>query len=235
MTLAPPPPPAGDQLSAHEVGRALPVRAARVSSIAGIAFLALLVVLHLVRPDVSPAWQTTSEYAVGSFGWLMVVAFLSSALGYGALVVAIFARVRRIVARIGAVVLAVACVGTAVGGVFTTDPIDTPQDQLSASGTLHGLGAGLALLLVPVAAVLIGIGLARNGGLSSARRVLLWTGVLPLAALVMFMVAQMVLLAAGDGGFGSDVPIGWPERVLVLGYAVWQITVARVIARRPEH
>jgi hypothetical protein len=235
MTLVPPPAPADDQLSAQPAGRALPARAARLSSIAGIAFLVLLVILHLVRPDVSPVWQTTSEYAVGGLGWLMVVAFTLSALGYGALAVAVLSRPRRVVARIGAVVLAVACVGAAVGGVFTTDPIDTPQDQLSASGTLHGLGAGLALVLVPVAALLVGIGLTRDGGFSSARRVLLWTGVLPLAALVMFMVAQTVLLAAADGGFGPDVHIGWPERVLVLGYAAWQITVAQVIARRPEH
>jgi hypothetical protein len=40
--------------------------AARASSIAGTAFLVLLVVLHLVRPDVPPAWQTTSVYAVAT-------------------------------------------------------------------------------------------------------------------------------------------------------------------------
>jgi hypothetical protein len=216
------------------VGRGLPVRAARVSSIAGIVFLVLLVIVHLVRPDVSPVWQTTSEYAVGGLGWLMVVAFLSSALGYGALVVAVFAGARRVVTRIGAVVLAVASVGTAVGGVFVTDPIGTPQDQLSTSGTLHGLGAGLALVLVPIAALLVGFGLARDDGFSTVRRVLLWTAVLPLAALVMFMAAQTAMLASGDGGFGPDVPIGWPERALVVGYAAWQITVARVIARRRE-
>jgi hypothetical protein len=48
-----------------------------------------------------------------------------------------------------------------------------------------------------------------------------WTAVLPLAALAMFMTAQVV------------VPIGRPERALVVVYAGWQITVARAVSRRP--
>jgi len=118
---------------AASAGRTLSVRAADISCLSGIAFLALLVLIHVVRPDVSPNWQTTSEYARGGLGWLMVVAFLLSAVGYGALAAAVLARRRRVLARNGAVILAIAAVGTVVGGVFVTDPIDTPQDQLSNS------------------------------------------------------------------------------------------------------
>ncbi|WP_158647605.1 DUF998 domain-containing protein [Actinoplanes sp. ATCC 53533] len=204
--------------------------AAGISFLAGIAFLVLLTLIHAIRPDVSPRWQTTSEYAVGGLGWLMVTAFLLSAVGYGALAVALLAGPRQALTRAGAVILALAAAGTAVGGVFVTDPIDTPQDQLSTSGTLHGLGAGLALMVLPVAALLVNLGLARSGGPAVPGRLLRWTAALPLAALVMFLTAQAVLL--GDDGFGPDVPIGWPERILVLAYAGWQITVARVVARR---
>lgn len=210
--------------------RPRPVRAADVSWMSGTAFLVLLALIHVLRTDVSPSWQTTSEYAAGRLGWLMVIAFLLSAVGYGALAYAVLARRRRVVILIGAVVLALATVGTVIGAVFVTDPIDTPQDALSTSGTLHGLGAGLALMLVPVAALLINLGLSRDSGFAAARRVLRWTAALPLAALIMFMTAQAVLL--GDDGFGPDVAIGWPERVLVLAYAAWQIVVARIVARR---
>ncbi|MFI6506405.1 DUF998 domain-containing protein [Streptosporangium sp. NPDC050855] len=232
MTLTPPSPPQDDRRTAAPAERSFPARAAGVSSIAGIAFLLLLALLHLIRPDVSTSWQTTSEYALGDLGWLMTVAFLLSATGYGALAIALLARPRRLPARIGAVVLAVVAAGTVVGGVFVTDPLGTPQDRLSTTGTLHGLGAGLALMFLPVAALLIAFGLARDGSFSTVRRALWWSAALPFAALVMFMVAQAVLLGAGDGGFGPDVPIGWPERILVLAYAAWQIIVARIVSRR---
>ncbi|MGS2648889.1 DUF998 domain-containing protein [Streptosporangium sp. G12] len=231
MTLTPPSPHQDDRLTAAPTGRAFPARAAGISLVAGVAFLLLLVLLHLIRPDVSTSWQTTSEYALGEFGWLMVVAFLLSAVGYGALAIALLVRPQRLPTRIGAVILAVAAVGTVIGGVFVTDPIDTPQDQLSASGTLHGLGAGLALMFLPVAVLLITAGLTRDSAFSTVKRGLWWTAVLPPAALVMFMVAQTVLLGA-DGRFGPDVPIGWPERLLVLAYAAWQIIVARIVSRR---
>lgn len=211
--------------------RTLRIRAAGVSWTSGVAFLALLALIHVIRPDVSPRWQTTSEYAVGGLGWLMVVAFLLSAAGYGSLAVALLAGPRRWLTRIGAILLALVALGTVVGGVFVTDPIDTPQDRLSTSGTLHGLGAGLALMVLPIAALLIGAGIIRGGGSGASARLPRWTAALPLAALVMFLTAQAVLL--GDDGFGPDVPIGWPERLLVLAYATWQIIVARAVSRRP--
>ncbi|MDI6100365.1 DUF998 domain-containing protein [Actinoplanes sp. NEAU-A12] len=194
--------------------------AATAAFVAGTAFLALLALIHVIRPDVSTARQTTSEYAAGGLGWLMVLAFLLSAAGYGALAVAVMARRPRRLARAGAIILLLAAGGTVVGAVFVTDPAGTPPDELSTSGTLHGVGAGLALMLLPVAALLIGPGLARDGGApTTGGRVLRWTAGLPLAALIVFLAAR-------------TVPVGWSERVLVVAYAAWQIIVARVLTHR---
>jgi hypothetical protein len=189
----------------------------RLSVLAGLAFLALLALIHAVRPDVSLSRQTTSEYAIGGNGWLMVVAFLLSAVGYGALAVVVLGRSRRLLSRAGGIVLALVAAGTVIGGVFVTDPLGTPQDQLSTSGTLHGLGAGLGLMLLPVAALLINLGLARDGAAGALR----WIAALPLLALAGFLAAQAV-------------PLGWRERVLVVVYAVWQIAVARLLRPAPS-
>ena len=203
---------------------------ARIALVTGAAYALLLLVVHVMRPDVSVAWQTTSEYARGAGGWAMVVAFLLSAIALATLAVAVSAVVRSVPGRIGAIVLWLAAVGTALGGIFVTDPIETAQNAQTLSGTVHGLGAGLALMLTPIAALILNIGLARRADSKSTRMLLLALAVLPLVALVAFMVVQTVLLPA-DGSFGPDVPIGPVERVLVAAYAVWQIATAAVLVR----
>jgi hypothetical protein len=55
--------------------------AAFVSSVGTGMFLMILVVLHVVRPDLDPSWRFISEYELGPHGWLMDVAFISLAVG----------------------------------------------------------------------------------------------------------------------------------------------------------
>lgn len=59
--------------------------AARLSIAAVVTYQVLLVALIFIRRDLDPSWHTISEWAIGSHGWLMVMAFLISALSYGSL------------------------------------------------------------------------------------------------------------------------------------------------------
>lgn len=203
---------------------------ARIATWTGVAYALLLLVIHLARPDVSVSWQTTSEYARGPGGWAMVVAILLSAISLLALALAASRLLRTVPGRIGVVALVIAAAGTAIGGVFVTDPIETSQTAMSVSGTVHGLGAGLALMLTPVAALIINIGLARRAESTRVRTFAAVLAPVPLAALVTFMVVQAILLPA-DGQFGPDVAIGPAERVLVAAFAFWQIATSAVLAR----
>jgi hypothetical protein len=98
----------------------------------------------------------------------------------------------------------------------TTDPIAASQDELTTHGNLHGLGALLGIPGFPIAAALIGRSLARNQAWSPARRSLLRTAALTRIGLLVFASSVAFLLPQGNGGFGPDVPIGWPNRLLVL-------------------
>ncbi|WP_315092971.1 DUF998 domain-containing protein [uncultured Cellulomonas sp.] len=216
--------PAVDPTTAAGVRRA---RAARTAVVSGSAALVLTALLHVLKPEVSIRWQTTSEYAVGRHGWVMTIAFLLSGLACGALAVAVADPLRRRAGRIAVALLVLASIGTCVGAIFVTDPIDTPQSELSSSGTLHGLGAGLSLVLLPVAALLLNRDLARSSA-GRQRTLLLVSGALPLVALVVFMVAQAVLTSRNGGTLGPGAPIGGVERLLVLAYAAWQIVTARL-------
>ena len=188
---------------AEDTATAKPVRtitpAAASLSFAGAAtFVVLLTALHLIKPEFDPSWHFISEYAIGEYGWIMVLAFLSLALSYVSLFVAIRSQLRTIAGRIGLVLLVVSALGLIIAAIFTTDPITTTE------GTLHNLGGTLGIAM-PFAAGLIGWKLARNPAWSAARRPLLWATGLALVAFVVSFVFLGVMVSQSGGEFGPDV------------------------------
>src|SRR5829696_1391558 len=188
---------------------------------AGTGFALVLVLLHLLRPDLDPSWRFVSEYAVGTFGYLMITAFLTLSAGYVSLFLAIRSQVPSIWGKVGLIVLLVSAAGMAIAGVFVTDPITTPAAERSMTGRLHEVGAFLDL--TPLAAPLISWSVARrNPNWAPARRSLLWTAWLLLLGLVIFVSATVIF---GQQPPGPDMPIGWPNRFLVITYCIWLIAL----------
>lgn len=210
-----------------EGGRATPARTAATTSTASAgSFLGLLVLLHLIKPEVDPSWQMISDYGVGGFGWVMSVAFLSLAASCVAAAVALRPHLRSWPSRIGAVFLLIAALGLIIGGVFPVDPVG---EEITFQGEMHGVGFMLGVPGFLVAATLISGGLARDPGWARARRAVLWATSLVWLSVVGFAVAMAVLFdgSLGPEQYGPDTPIGWPNRLLILTYAVWLLTVAR--------
>src|ERR671912_2240548 len=75
--------------------------AARLFFSAAATFLVFLAALHFIKTSLDPSWHFISEYAIGEYGWIMVLAFLSLALSYVSLFVAIRSQLRTIGGRIG--------------------------------------------------------------------------------------------------------------------------------------
>jgi Protein of unknown function (DUF998) len=198
---------------------AIPEIAARAALGAGVGFVLLLVLLHVLRPDLDPSWRVISEYALGDFGYLMIIAFLVLSAGYVSLFVAIRSQVPTIWGKVGLALLLVSAAGLAIAGVFVTDPITTPAADRSMTGRLHEVGAFLDL--TPLAAPLISWSVARrNPNWATARRSLLWTAWLPLLGLLIFIGATVIF---GQQEPGPDAPIGWPNRFLMITYCIWLI------------
>ena len=63
--------------------------AARVSLVATTIFVVLLAALHIIKPELDPSWHFISEYAIGPYGWLMMLAFLCLGLSCVSLFMAI--------------------------------------------------------------------------------------------------------------------------------------------------
>jgi hypothetical protein len=98
------------------------------------------------------------------------------------------------------------------------DPVATPLTELTTIGTLHVLCGFSALMLLPFAALLINLDVAR--GSPTVAAVLRWTAWLPLAGLVLHLALSLVM-----------PPEGWPPRLLFLSYATWLIVLATHIGR----
>ena len=91
---------ARDSITAKPV-TAIPQTAARLSLATTVTFLVLLAALHLIQPESDPSWRVISEYAIGDYGWIMALAFLSLAVSCVSLFVAIRSQTRTMAARSG--------------------------------------------------------------------------------------------------------------------------------------
>ena len=83
-----------EEVISNDVATAKPVTAisrtaVRLSLMAAATFLVLLAALHFIKPEFDPLWRMISEYAIGDFGWVMMLAFLSLALSCATLFIAI--------------------------------------------------------------------------------------------------------------------------------------------------
>ena len=209
--------------------------AARLAAVSGLLFIVLFAVLHLLKPDLDPSWRPISEYALGPFGWLMTIGFLTLAIACVSLVVAIASQVKTWPGRVGLAGLGLAGLGFLIAGVFPTDPVTTAPEDLTATGMLHTIGPVLADG-IPLAAILVGWCLARrNPNWASARGWLLAGAILAVSAFLLLTVSLMTLLPP-SGMLGPDVPTGWQGRFLMVAYAGWIVIVAVMALRvRREH
>lgn len=201
--------------------------AARLAIGAIVSYQILLVVLIFLRPDLDPAWHTVSEWAIGPYGWIMSVGFLLSAVSYAALLVMLRAQLQGTTGRIGLGILLICVTGAAGVGIFTTDPMPLHY-PLSTTGTLHVIFGTIQLMLLPFAALLINLSLARqNQTWARARRVLLLSAGLPLVGFLGFAVYTGVFVVPlGPRAYGPGVNIGWPPRFAFLTYMLWLVTLA---------
>jgi hypothetical protein len=210
--------------------------AARLAIAAAAAVLLLLAGLHGLSPEFDPSWRMVSEYATGRYGWVLSLMFVSWALSSWALAFVIWPQLKTIAGRIGLGFLIAAGVGEAMASVFDiTHP-------------LHSVAALIGIPSLAIAAMLISVNLGRAKAWFPARKLLLWTANLTWVSLVLMATSFATLIftytrAGGDMSAGviTTLPpgviavVGWANRLLVLAYSLWVITVARQAIKLDVH
>ena len=206
--------------------------AALVSGVGTGMFLVILVVLHVIRPDLDPSWRFVSEYELGPHGWLMHVAFISLAICTASAALAVVSQARGIAGHLGIALLLISAAGMTLAGIVAPD---------SNSG-LHDIGAMLDL--VPFAALLLAWSLSRNEAWTNetwanetwaSTRVSLWTiALLPLLGLLVFMVSMAILLPRNGGRPGPSVFVGWQNRFMIVAQCIWLFHTACQVLGLPR-
>jgi hypothetical protein len=123
----------------------------------------------------------------------------------------------------------VAAVGLAIAATFASIR-HRERNEVTTHGTVHGVGTVLGTLGIPMAAVLIARGLRRNPRWSDARRALVAATALAWVGFLTFELSFALIVPGKD--LGPDVPIGWPNRILIVSYALWLLAVGTLAARR---
>lgn len=187
-------------------------RSALISVAAAAVFLALVGWLHVIKPEMSPSWRFVSEYAIGRHGWVMTLAFFAWAVSCAMLAVALRGRVSTRAGRIGRVILFTVSASLVVAGLFDQDPVTSRPEDATTHGLVHAIASMVGIPGIPLAAFLIG------GKFSQAT----WLSLAAMAGYLSFAVPQA-------GGFGPDVLAGWMNRLVVLSYLAWQISMGYAV------
>lgn len=202
--------------------------AAALAIACSILAVALLATLHVLSPEFSPAWRMISEYGNGHYEWVLSLMFIAWGVSALALAYAIRSQSTGTVGRLGLGFLVASGIGDIGGGVF-----DINHDPG------HSLAGVLGIIGLPVAAMLISVALSRKQQWATAKRLLLLaahsTWVTTVLLGVTFVVMVVTFLHA-QGSLPTQVPksippgvialVGWTNRLLMLSYCSWVVTVA---------
>jgi hypothetical protein len=156
--------------------------------------------------------------------------FAAFAAGSACLFAALIADVRSLLGGIGLAFLLAASVGVAMAAVYPMDPVSTAPEQMSFTGRMHGVSFMIGVPGMVVAVLLLSIAL-RQQTTHASLPLLLLTAVVWLSLVVMITIMLMVGPGKPPNPNGPERFLGWPNRMLMVAYAVWLMVAAWPMAR----
>ena len=184
-------------------------RIATVALVGIVCFAVIIVALHFLRSDLDPIRRPTSEYAVGSYGFLMTSAFFSMSLGSFALVIGLYREVPQPArSRIGLGLLGLWAVGVLIAMTFPIDLEGAPQ---TISGTIHGINGPLAFFSLTGGVTLVSRRFKQDEKWRPFHRTALTLSLIMLAAFI-----ATFLNIATESGFA-----GLCQRIFLAAFVTW--------------
>ena len=192
----------------------------KITKFSAVGFILILLLLHLLDSSVNPSWQPISEYALGQVGWLMNFAFILFGISFLFLGISIFQQLPNIGAKVGAILLIIAAIGNFLAGFFNTDPITTQPDNMSTSGEIHSVSAGLLGFMI-LSTIIITIRYYKQNELKPYKKSLLLITVILWVSELSLVASMGYYLSETNGMISEATPIGWYGRIVVIVCAIW--------------
>jgi hypothetical protein len=170
-----------------------------------------------------------SRYALGQHGWVMALCFAAFGAASASLSAALVPHAPSLLARIGLTCLSIAAAGLLMAARFPMDPVSTPPAQMSFTGRMHGVAFLLGVPGMVLAVLLLSVALVGQGS-HRLLPIMTITALVWLSLVTMIAIMLMVGPGAPPDPNGPERFIGWPNRMLMVGYAVWLIVVAWPLA-----
>jgi len=191
------------------------------ASLLSAAFLTLLITLHFLKPEIDPSWRLISEYAVGSYGQLMIGAFFCWGSSILTLLFALWNSLRGrsgVVVRIWFVIIGIALFGA---GIFVTTPLT--NIEMTFDHKMHQVCGTIVIFTFPIAATILTSNLRKNEAWKALDDQLRRLKLLPWIGLLAFFSAIIIfrLLNPQAGRVGPHMQVGWVNRFMVLTYHGW--------------
>lgn len=174
-----------------------------------LCFLFVFILMHFTRPDKSILSSFVSEYAVGSYGWLMTIGFFGIAVGALCLIKGLLNGIKA--SKTAIITLGIWCIGTFLFSIFTTDlpgTVPTPQ------GLIHGLSALIALLSLSIAMIAWGFTFNKSAGWQHMAKTSRLFGMISIVVFVAFF-------------FSPPSLRGLSERILIIWDVSWLALINR--------
>jgi hypothetical protein len=176
-----------------------------------VCFVVMVVLLHMLSPELDSNTRFISEYVHSTYGYLLTIGFLALGIGSILLTILLFNLAGTgIMWKAGLVLLLVWSFGVIADGVF---PLDKGVEPVTASGQIHLMAAMVAFISLIIASLLLSLSFRKHAVFQNLAR--------PTLVIVALIIFTFIV-----GMISPPSLQGLTQRLFVLSCVAWFLMVS---------
>jgi hypothetical protein len=196
-----------------------------------ILFVVIFTIEGWLRPGYKPLTMYVSELSLGSRGWIQILNFIvfgSLFLVFTRAVAAEFQSGKA--SRGGVILLTIIAICYLLSGPFITDPANTPRNEMTLHGILHGIFGAIVFSLMPISCFVFLRCFREDPKWQFLQWWTLALGIIIAAAVILLTVATK--LPNTQNLFGEW--LGLIQRLAIVPFMIWLFVFALGLIRQSK-